>query len=251
MWRSTDGGKTFENASAGLVSEDIHDVAVVRNGSRLIYATTNMGLHVSNDDGRSWEVKPLELALAVHARDHAARRRLGLRAALQWRRPARLVGQADAQPRPWRALGRCRPAGQARKLGLVRRHQSGRSETDLRRDRARPVFPLAGRRRELDRAAAPPHRDARARVGAGLRGATMDHVRHADALPGSARPRRTRTPSSIMSSTSEEAFTRDGPRADNEYRDLGLAAASGGRSAPSTSAPSARSSSRPAGTGTT
>ena len=28
---------------------------------------------------------------------------------------------------------------------------------------------------------------------------------------------------------SDEAFTRDGPRADNEYRDLGLAAASGGR----------------------
>jgi photosystem II stability/assembly factor-like uncharacterized protein len=60
VWRSTDGGKSFKNASAGLVSEDIHDVAVVRNGSRLIYATTNMGLHVSNDDGRSWEVKPLD-----------------------------------------------------------------------------------------------------------------------------------------------------------------------------------------------
>src|SRR5437763_15737093 len=28
---------------------------------------------------------------------------------------------------------------------------------------------------------------------------------------------------------SEESFTRDGPRADKEYRDLGLAAASGGR----------------------
>jgi uncharacterized cupin superfamily protein len=28
---------------------------------------------------------------------------------------------------------------------------------------------------------------------------------------------------------SHEAFTRDGPRADNEYRDLGLAAASGGK----------------------
>ena len=29
--------------------------------------------------------------------------------------------------------------------------------------------------------------------------------------------------------SSEAAFTRDGPRADNEYRDLGLATASGGR----------------------
>ena len=60
VWRSTDGGKSFENASAGLVSEDIHDVAVVRNGSRLLYATTNMGLHVSKDDGRSWTLKPLD-----------------------------------------------------------------------------------------------------------------------------------------------------------------------------------------------
>ncbi|MGB9369125.1 MAG: hypothetical protein WCE79_24235 [Xanthobacteraceae bacterium] len=62
VWRSTDGGRTFESASAGLVSDDIHDVAVVRNGSRLLYATTNMGLHVSNDDGRSWQVKPLDSA---------------------------------------------------------------------------------------------------------------------------------------------------------------------------------------------
>jgi hypothetical protein len=35
VWRSTDRGRTFQNASAGLVSEDIHGVAVVRNGSRL------------------------------------------------------------------------------------------------------------------------------------------------------------------------------------------------------------------------
>ena len=26
VWRSTDGGRSFENASTGLVSEDIHDV---------------------------------------------------------------------------------------------------------------------------------------------------------------------------------------------------------------------------------
>jgi hypothetical protein len=60
VWRSTDGGRSFENASAGLVSEDIHDVMVVRNGARLLYATTNMGLHVSKDDGHSWELKPLD-----------------------------------------------------------------------------------------------------------------------------------------------------------------------------------------------
>ena len=44
---------------AGLISDDVHGLAVVRNGARLVYATTNMGLHVSRDDGRSWEAKPL------------------------------------------------------------------------------------------------------------------------------------------------------------------------------------------------
>jgi photosystem II stability/assembly factor-like uncharacterized protein len=62
VWRSIDGGRSFENASSGLVSEDIHDLAVVQNGTRLLYATTNMGLHVSKDDGRSWQVKPLDSA---------------------------------------------------------------------------------------------------------------------------------------------------------------------------------------------
>jgi photosystem II stability/assembly factor-like uncharacterized protein len=65
VWRSTDKGRTFQSASDGLVSEDIHGLAVVsararRNGARLVYATTNMGLHVSRDDGRSWEVQPLD-----------------------------------------------------------------------------------------------------------------------------------------------------------------------------------------------
>jgi photosystem II stability/assembly factor-like uncharacterized protein len=60
VWRSTDQGRSFRSASEGLVSEDIHGLAVVRNGSRLVYATTNMGLHVSRDDGRSWQLSPLD-----------------------------------------------------------------------------------------------------------------------------------------------------------------------------------------------
>jgi photosystem II stability/assembly factor-like uncharacterized protein len=60
VWRSDDGGASFERASDGLVSDDIHDVTVVRNGARLLYATTNMGLHVSRDDGGSWELKVLD-----------------------------------------------------------------------------------------------------------------------------------------------------------------------------------------------
>jgi photosystem II stability/assembly factor-like uncharacterized protein len=60
VWRSTDGGKTFHSASQGLVSDDIHDINVTRNGERILYATTNKGLHVSRNDGDTWELKPLE-----------------------------------------------------------------------------------------------------------------------------------------------------------------------------------------------
>ena len=58
--RSRDGGRTWQRASDGLVSDDIHGVAVVRNGSKLVYATTNKGLHVSRDDGNSWQFQALE-----------------------------------------------------------------------------------------------------------------------------------------------------------------------------------------------
>ena len=57
VWRSRDAGKTWESASQGLVSDDVHDVTVVRNGARLLYAATNEGLHVSRDDGTTWELQ--------------------------------------------------------------------------------------------------------------------------------------------------------------------------------------------------
>jgi photosystem II stability/assembly factor-like uncharacterized protein len=60
VWRSTDGGKTFHSASQGLVSDDVHDINVTRNGERILYATTNKGLHVSRNDGDTWELTPLE-----------------------------------------------------------------------------------------------------------------------------------------------------------------------------------------------
>lgn len=60
VWRSTDGGKSFQNMPQGLVSDDVHGLAVVRNGSRLVYATTNKGLHISRNDGNSWTMQPLD-----------------------------------------------------------------------------------------------------------------------------------------------------------------------------------------------
>lgn len=57
VWRSRDGGKTWASASKGLISDDVHDVCVLHNGARLLYATTNKGVHVSLDDGDTWELQ--------------------------------------------------------------------------------------------------------------------------------------------------------------------------------------------------
>jgi photosystem II stability/assembly factor-like uncharacterized protein len=54
--RSADGGATWERYSGpGLVSQDIHDLAIWRdaNGQRVLLAATNADLHRSTDDGRS------------------------------------------------------------------------------------------------------------------------------------------------------------------------------------------------------
>jgi photosystem II stability/assembly factor-like uncharacterized protein len=58
-WRSLDGGETWERRSDGMVTEDIHGFAVVRNGSPTLLATTNDGLHVSHDGGESWTMQPI------------------------------------------------------------------------------------------------------------------------------------------------------------------------------------------------
>lgn len=61
VWRSRDGGRSFARCTgAGLVSEDVHGLAVVRGprGQRLL-ATTNKGFCVSDDDGERWAMRPL------------------------------------------------------------------------------------------------------------------------------------------------------------------------------------------------
>jgi photosystem II stability/assembly factor-like uncharacterized protein len=58
VWRSADGGRTWEKSTGGLVSPDIHGF-ITAGGKRLL-ATTNAGLHVSNDRGVTWRHQPID-----------------------------------------------------------------------------------------------------------------------------------------------------------------------------------------------
>ena len=61
-WRSCDGGDHWERCSEGLKSQDIHGFAMLRDGGRVVYATTDAGLHVSRDNGASWKMQPIDSA---------------------------------------------------------------------------------------------------------------------------------------------------------------------------------------------
>jgi hypothetical protein len=59
-WRSTDGGERWERSDQGMKTQDIHGFLVVRNGGRVLFATTDAGLHVSHDDGASWMMRAID-----------------------------------------------------------------------------------------------------------------------------------------------------------------------------------------------
>ena len=56
VYRSKDRGMTWERKENGLVSGDVHGLAVLKltNGGKAVFATTNRGLHRSEDDGETW-----------------------------------------------------------------------------------------------------------------------------------------------------------------------------------------------------
>lgn len=62
VYRSGDGGESWSRLTAGLKSDDIHGLAVTGggNGARRVFATTNKGLHVSEDEGQSWRFQELD-----------------------------------------------------------------------------------------------------------------------------------------------------------------------------------------------
>ena len=59
--RSRDGGASWQRLDQGLLSGDIHGIAVVRDGARrTLFAATNKGLHRSHDEGETWAFQALE-----------------------------------------------------------------------------------------------------------------------------------------------------------------------------------------------
>jgi photosystem II stability/assembly factor-like uncharacterized protein len=60
VWRTTDGGANWHKVNQGLVSEDIHGLAVMNGAKRRVFAATDRGLHISDNDGDNWELRLLD-----------------------------------------------------------------------------------------------------------------------------------------------------------------------------------------------
>ncbi len=58
VWDSMDGGQTWSRASEGLVSDDVHDICLWQGR---LFATTNRGLHTSDDGAEIWVRQSLDL----------------------------------------------------------------------------------------------------------------------------------------------------------------------------------------------
>lgn len=62
IYRSDDRGQTWRLLTNGLISGDVHGIAVARtpSGTARVLATTNRGLHVSEDQGETWRYVELD-----------------------------------------------------------------------------------------------------------------------------------------------------------------------------------------------
>jgi photosystem II stability/assembly factor-like uncharacterized protein len=54
LWRTADGGTTWDKITQGLPSVSIYDVAVHQGDSKLLYAATEVGVFASGDGGETW-----------------------------------------------------------------------------------------------------------------------------------------------------------------------------------------------------
>jgi photosystem II stability/assembly factor-like uncharacterized protein len=62
IYRSDDRGQTWRLFTEGLISADVHGIAITRTkeGKSRVLATTNRGLHISDDDGEIWRFTQLD-----------------------------------------------------------------------------------------------------------------------------------------------------------------------------------------------
>ena len=62
IYRSDDAGSSWRLLTNGLVSTDVHGIEVVRrmDGKARVLATTNRGLHASDDEGETWRFVELD-----------------------------------------------------------------------------------------------------------------------------------------------------------------------------------------------
>ncbi|HEY0296215.1 MAG TPA: hypothetical protein VGC69_12860 [Bordetella sp.] len=62
IYRSRDRGRNWSLQAEGLASQDVHGIAALRGpgGERILLATTNYGLHRSEDDGGHWTLQRLD-----------------------------------------------------------------------------------------------------------------------------------------------------------------------------------------------
>ena len=62
IFKTSDGGLTWQMKSHGLESMDVHGIAITRKtpSEKILFATTNRGLHRSTDDGDTWVFIPLD-----------------------------------------------------------------------------------------------------------------------------------------------------------------------------------------------
>ena len=61
IYRSTDRGQSWEYKDKGLISGDVHGLAVVQqpDGRKVLFATTNRGLHRSEDNGETFALQDI------------------------------------------------------------------------------------------------------------------------------------------------------------------------------------------------
>ncbi|MCP2091761.1 UNVERIFIED_ORG: photosystem II stability/assembly factor-like uncharacterized protein [Paraburkholderia sediminicola] len=59
IWRSSDRGETWKQTTRGLISGDIHGLAVSSVKER-VFAATDQGLHMTTNEGETWSHIPLD-----------------------------------------------------------------------------------------------------------------------------------------------------------------------------------------------